>query len=245
MKTNRFVIVVPFRNCFSYIKECANSIINQDYDNWIAIFADDNSFDYSSKQIPKHDKIIYTKNEERITALPNIHKAITTANLSEEDIICLLDGDDHLIGNDVLTLLNDMYQDETLLTYGQYQFSNGNIGHCKPYTKEEFDNLRKGSYWASHIRTFKFKLYKELISQDPSLSCYKNVKGEFFTMTYDVAIMTPLMEIAGFKRIKFNPKPIYYYRLHNNNDHIVNWGLQKDIEQEIFAKNKFREINIS
>jgi len=60
-------------------------------------------------------------------------------------------------------------------------------------------------------------------------------------MTYDVAIMTPLMEIAGFERIKFNPKPIYYYRLHNNNDHIVNWGLQKDIEQEIFAKNKFKE----
>lgn len=244
MKKNRFVFIVPFRNCFSYIKECANSIINQEYENWIAVFADDYSFDYSSKQIPKHKNIRYVRNEERMTALPNIHKAIMVSDLEEEDVICLLDGDDYLIDNKALDILNSLYQDDTLLTYGQYQYSNGNMGHCKSYTKEEFDNLRNGSYWASHIRTFKFKLYKELLIQDPSLSCYKNKDGEFFKMTYDIAMMTPLMEIAGFERIKFNPKPIYYYRLHNNNDHMVNWALQKDIEKEIFSKNKFMEISI-
>ena len=94
------------------------------------------------------------------------------------------------------------------------------LGHCKAYTDEEFLNLRKGGYWASHIRTFKYKLYKELVRQDPDLLCYKDIDGNFYTITYDVAIMTPLMEIAGFDRVKFNPNPVYFYRLHEQNDHV-------------------------
>lgn len=241
MKNHKLIFIIPFRNCFPYLKECAVSLINQDYENWVALFSDDKSFDYSEKAIPNHDKIFYHRNEERITALPNIHQAILRANPNPDDIICLLDGDDHLIGNDVMKLVNEMYQDNTLLTFGQYQYSNGNIGHCRPYQEEEFNRLREGSYWASHLKTFKYKLYLEMMNQDPELSCYKNKKSKYFTMTSDIALMTPLMEIAGFERVKFNPKPVYMYRLHSNNDHMTDFNLQKNIEQEILSKPKFKK----
>jgi hypothetical protein len=78
-----------------------------------------------------------------------------------------------------------------------------------------------------------------MMNQDPELSCYKDKNGDFYTITYDVAIMTPLMEIAGFNKIKFNPEPVYYYRIHQQNDHFVDPNLQKSVADEIFAKSKF------
>ena len=239
---NRFVFIVPYRNVINYIQDCAKSIIGQKYQNWIAIFCDDASNDGTSFNLPKDDRFILRKNKERLTALPNIHYGIVESNLDDEDIICILDGDDFLITDEALNILNDLYNDETLLTYGQYVWPNGQIGHCKPYTKQEFKQLRNGGYWASHMRTYKYKLYKELMSQDPELSCFKDKNGNFYTMSCDVATMTPLMEIAGFERIKFNPNPVYYYRIHQQNDHFVDPKLQKEVADELFAKNSFQEM---
>ena len=241
---NRLVLIIPYRNVKNFITDCINSIKSQKYDNWIAIFCDDASTDGTSDLIPKNDKFIVRKNENRITALPNIHYGIVNSNLNDEDVICILDGDDLLIRQDAFQIIDSLYNDNTLLTYGQYIWPNGQVGHCKAYTKEEFNNLRNGGYWASHIRTFKYKLYKEFVEIDPELSYFKNTKNEFYTITYDVAIMTPLMELAGFERVKFNPTPVYYYRIHQQNDHFVDPQLQKSVADEIFAKPKLNTIYV-
>ena len=44
-------------------------------------------------------------------------------------------------------------------------------------------------------------------------------------MTYDVCIMLPLMEMAGLNNIYFNNIPIYFYRLHSNNDHANQYAI--------------------
>ena len=239
MKNNRFVFIIPFRNVKDFISQCSDTLLKQDNKNWIAIFCDDESNDGTINNIQKDDRFIIRRNEKRITALPNIHFGIIESNLEEEDVVCLLDGDVFLIRKDALDIINNLYQDETLLTYGQYVWPNGQPGHCIAYTKDSFEKLRTGGYWASHMRTFKYKLYKELMNQDPELSCYKDKDGNFYTITYDVAIMTPLMEIAGFERVKFNTEPVYYYRIHQQNDHFVDPTLQKSVAGEIFAKPKF------
>ena len=246
---NKFVFIIPFRNVKEFIKQCYTSIIVQDNKNWIAIFCDEESTDLTLDVIKDDefvknnpDKFIFRKNKKRITALPNIHNAIIENNLNDEDIICILDGDDFLIRKDAINIIDNLYQDDTLLTYGQYIWPSGNIGHCHAYTSESFKGVRNGNYIASHLRTFKFKLYKELLKQDPNLNCYKDRNGNFYTITYDIAIMVPLMEIAGFDRIKFNPTPVYYYRLHPQNDHFVDAPLQKKIANEIFAKTPFKKI---
>jgi hypothetical protein len=163
--------------------------------------------------------------------------------LNDDDIICILDGDDYLIRPDSIDLIDEFYRDGALLTYGQYIASAGNIGHCRAYTRESFSHVRDSrEYWASHLRTFKYKLYKEIMIQDPNLSCFKDNNGEMYRMTYDVAIMVPLLEIAGFDKVKFNPTPVYYYRIHPQNDYSVDPKLQYGIADEIYGKKKFNQV---
>jgi len=245
MIENKLIFIVPFRNCFNYIEECANSLLSQDYTNWVAYFSDDKSFDYTHTKIPKNEHFVYHRNEERLTALMNIHETIKRVSPNPNDIICILDGDDYLCRVDAMKIVNSLYQDKTLLTYGQYLFPWGEIGHSKAYKDEVhfLTNLRNG-FVASHLRTFKYKLYKKFMDMDPNLTHFKSENGEFFSMTYDVAIMTPLMEIAGFDRIKFNEIPIYQYRLHENSDQNISRETQLKFEKEIYRKQPFQKQEI-
>lgn len=52
----------------------------------------------------------------------------------------------------------------------------------------------------------------------------------------DIALMFPLLEISGYERTFANLVPIYFYRLHENNDYYINRQLQYDIEMEIRKK---------
>ena len=94
---NNFVFIIPFRNVANYIDICTKSLLLQSYKNWKAIFIDDVSNDGSMLKIPNDPRFIKIINEERVTALPNIHNAIINNKLEEEDIICILDGDDYLL----------------------------------------------------------------------------------------------------------------------------------------------------
>lgn len=240
---NRLIFIIPFYNVARFIEECAVSLIEQNYDNWHAIFVDDKSYDNSSEKIPYDERFSLIKNNVRKTALPNIHEAIMGAGLDDEDIICILDGDDKLARQDACSMTNDIYNHyDPLLVYGQYISSEGWMGHCAPYNRLAFSILRRGQYLASSLRTFKYKLYKEIIRQDPELKCYKDRNGQMYKMTYDVAIMTPMMEIAGFDKVVFNPEPIYYYRIHPNNDFAINGKLQSSISSEIANKPKFQQV---
>lgn len=239
---NRFVFIIPFRNVAPYIRECASSLINQSNKNWIAHFIDDVSTDDTLSNIPPDSRFSFKRNEERLTALPNIHNGIMDLNLNDEDVICILDGDDLLIRPDAIDILDKMYIDGALLTYGQY-VTTQSVGHCRPYTTETFKHVRDSrEYWASHLRTFKFKLYKEIMVQDPNLDCYKDSNGEMYRSCYDVAIMVPLLEIAGFDKVKFNPVPLYFYRIHPQNDYSVDPVLQYAIADEVYNKKKFKQI---
>lgn len=239
MDTN-FLVVVPFHNAGPFLPDCAASLISQTHTSWRAVFADDASTDGGLGRVPSDPRFTMVRSERRQTALENIHNTIVAADPDPEDVICLVDGDDFLTRADALALVSALYgRPGTMLTYGQYVWPNGMPGHCRAYTRDTFASLRAGGYWASHLRTFKYGLYKEMMRQDPELSCYRDGTGEFYRTCYDVAMMTPLMEIAGFEGVAFNPHPLYYYRQHPANDHVVDRGAQKRAEVEIFAKRPF------
>jgi glycosyltransferase involved in cell wall biosynthesis len=239
--TNRFVFIVPFFNAKKFIKECADSLISQNYKNWVAIFCDDASTDGTVDNIPEDDRFFIKILKNRVGGLMNIHMCIVESMLEDDDIICILDGDDKLLINNSINIINDLYDDNTLLTYGQYITSYGKLGHSQAYTKESFSKLRKIGFITSHIKTFKYKLYKEFLRLDPNLDQYKDDTGNWYNHACDVAKMIPLIEIAGFDKIKFNPIPIYYYRIHNNN--IENTELQKKNASHIFSKPSLNKFN--
>jgi len=43
----------------------------------------------------------------------------------------------------------------------------------------------------------------------------KDVSGDFYKMTYDVAIMYPILEMAGHSKVAFNDTILYIYRSSN------------------------------
>ncbi len=246
MKDPRFIIIIPFYNAKNYLRECLDSILGQAYPNWLAVCADDHSDDGSSEIIPADERMIKIYNNSRVTALPNIVNAILhcSADYRDDDILCLLDGDDKFLHPYSLSIVNELYlaNPACLLTYGQYITSLGRLGSCEPYAEWEFAELRKCKKGASHLKTFRWKLYKEFLRQDSDLKAYKDSNGNFYTMSSDPALMYPLLEIAGFENIKFNKHPVYWYRIHEKNDSTVDIQKQKKIDAEIRLKRKFKPV---
>jgi hypothetical protein len=164
---------------------------------------------------------------------------LTTLDFGDEDIIAIMDGDDYLLHEYALDIVNEIYnQQNCFVSFGQYLFSTGQYGHCYGYNYEEFANLRQLDWRASHLKTFKFKIYKEFINQDKSLTSYLDENGAFYK-AYDVALMVPLLEISGYSKVFFNKEPIYLYRLHDLNESNLDVNLQKNVQKHVNSKQPF------
>jgi glycosyltransferase involved in cell wall biosynthesis len=241
----RFIIIICFYNARDYIRECIDSVLMQTHSNWLAVCMDDHSDDGSSTLLPDDPRLIKRFNENRLLALQNIYNAIVNSGIeyTGDDVICILDGDDKFLHPFALEIVQNYFRESPscLLTFGQFITSFGRLGHCRPYSEWEFQQLRKTDYRASHLKAFKWTLYQEFLNQDRDLNSYKDSHGNFFSMTYDLALMLPLMEIAGFGNIRFNKHPIYWYRKYNRNDSTENGPLQKQIDLLVRSKPKFKQ----
>lgn len=240
---SKIVILVPYYNAKSYLTECFLSLIHQSYNNFEIALLDDCSTDGAGQDLPISPvKVVRFCPEFRSFALHNIGIFLKEGGYRDDDIIIIVDGDDYLYHNHVLKDINRIYKTEScLLTYGQYYTTSKEAGHCQPYQSHEFSMVRKLDWRASHLKTFKYGLFIELLRQDPMYNAFKNRDGLFYEMTYDIALMIPLLEIAGFDNCFFNSDINYIYRLHPANDASRNRRLQMAIEEEIRAKPSFKK----
>lgn len=244
MKNNPIKVITPFYNAGKFLLKNVRVSTTQRYDNYKIIFIDDCSTDGSWAKIPKNDdRVIAIRNEERKTALENIHDAVMN-HCDPEDIVVLMDGDDWFPTRNVLAEVNEFYNDQNCwVSYGQATWTNGQRGFAKPYTFDQFHDLRNSPFLVSHLRTFRAGLYHQIADQDENFSCLKDSEGNFYRMTYDVAIMYPLMEMAGFNKVKYCNKIWYVYNRDNPiSDDKVNQQLQWDIHKEINQKKPFRQV---
>ena len=245
LKKNKIKVIVPFYNPGDFLEICIKSIMSQNYDNFQVIFIDDASTDNSWNKLPHNDlRVMCIKNESNLTALPNLHNAIVN-HCDKDDLVCIVDGDDWLAKKNALSYINDFYNENNCwFMYGNSTASDGTNIVSKAYNEESFKRIREGFYFVSHIRTFKAGLYHKIKDQDENFSCLKDINGNFYKMTYDVAMFVPMLEMAGFNRIKFNEKVLYVYNRQNPlSDCYVNENLQKSIHIEINKKNKFKKID--
>lgn len=186
------------------------------------------------------------KGSTRATALPNLHNAIMHFCTDPEDIVVILDGDDWLASRSSLSFINNFYNEnpETWIMYGSAIWTDGRKCCSSPYPIYEFKNLRTAPFRISHIRTFRAGLYHQIKEQDATFACMKNKKGEWYTSAYDVALMYPLLEMAGFDHTKHNKKPLYVYNRDNPiSDDKVDQQLQWSIHEEILNKTPFHKID--
>jgi hypothetical protein len=153
-------------------------------------------------------------------------------NMADDDIIALVDLDDKLLP-DALGVVQEAYRQspDILLTYGSYVCASGKPSQfCKQY--KSGIEIRKVPWWGSHLKTFKYKLWKRL-----PLGELLDADGQWIQFAGDLAIMIPLMEIAGLDRCAFIDKPIYWYNdLNPENEHKVDRKGQLEAERWIRSK---------
>ena len=232
------VIFIPSYNNSAWCKDNLKSTI-QDYSNYRIIYVDDCSTDTTLQEVeafkqefPEHaQKITVIKNSERQGALANAFMVISAC--ADQEIVVFLDGDDFLSGKDVLKKLNQVYSSpDVWLTYGSLTMwpHTGSAFHAHRIPEEfiqSHDGIRRWPYAATHLRTFYAGLFKKI--QKESLL----YEGEFYSMAWDIALMTPMLEMAR-ERHTFITDILYVYNTSNPiSDHNVNRGLQLRLHNHI------------
>jgi len=237
----KFVIVIPsYKNSQWCIKNI-NSALGQNYSQYRIIFVDDCSPDNTFAKVSeivanslKKDIVSISRNTERKGALHNLYDMIHSC--ADDEIILTLDGDDWLFNADVLNKLNGVYANDVWITYGQYQNStDGAIGISRAIPMHVINNnsFRQAPWSASHLRTFYAWLFKKIRKEDLMHG------GKFYSMSWDLMIMFPMLEMAG-DHSQFIPDILYVYNMENPiNDHKVNVKLQQQLDREVRQKLRY------
>jgi glycosyltransferase involved in cell wall biosynthesis len=167
-------------------------------------------------EITKCNKVNAWRSNKRLTALPNIHNAIINASQDPDDIIFILYGDDWLVNKNVLSKINDYYnQTNCLLTYGSAKLSDGKKCYSGPYSEKEFSVIRRITSKLSHPITFKNSLYSKFMETDPLFKSFTDENGSWFSCCSNMAIFYPLAELAGFNNVLHIKDVIYIYNVDN------------------------------
>ena len=167
-------------------------------------------------EITKCTKVNAWRSNKRLTALPNIHNAIMNMSQDPDDIIFILYGDDWLVNKNVLSKINDYYNDSNcLLTYGSAKLSDGKKCYSNPYTEKEFSVIRRITSKFSHPITFRKSLYSKLEEVDPNFNSFTDNEGKWFSCCSNMALFYPLAELAGFNNVLHIKDLIYIYNIDN------------------------------
>lgn len=243
MNNLHFKIIIPCYNVEKWIKNTLISVLEQEYQNYQCIIIDDLSSDGTQniieQLIKNNNNFIFIKNKTKKYALKNIVEGIKISNPLDEDIIVTLDGDDWFSNKKVLNTLKNVYEEnQCLLTYGSYcEIPGYKIGaEASEYSEEvKKNNLYRQDRWrASHLRTFKYKLWKNIKDED-----LRDTDGNYYRMTWDQAFMLPMLEMSGGK-IEYIKDILYCYNRENPiNDDKINSFLQQKTQWIIRNKEKY------
>jgi glycosyltransferase involved in cell wall biosynthesis len=235
----RIVVVIPSYNNKEWYQWNLDSVFAQEYPHWRIIYTDDCSSDGTGDLVEAYirehgfeGRVTLIKNTTRRRALENLYTMIHSCD--DDEIVVVLDGDDALVSPNVLQCINLLYRVKNIwLTYGQFrEWPTRKIGFCKAYDREVIDSgtFRQVIDGPSHLRTFYAGLFKKIKKEDLMKD------GAFFEMTYDLAIMFPMLEMAR-ERHFFVTHVLVLYNVENQiNDHKVDQEKQAALAEYIRQK---------
>lgn len=130
----------------------------------------------------------------------------------DNEIIACLDGDDWLTEG-ALDHVQRAHDAGALVTYGSYVCADGRPGHGRRMTSEELENPRLHPWVASHLKTFRADLFREI-----DLADLKDPNGDWLVHARDMALMFPLLELAR-PFVVHIPEILYVYNYANSFEH--------------------------
>lgn len=209
MKNYSYYFLVRSWNNFEYFDLCINSLLSQ-HGNFTILYVDDCS-DYTRSQ-QQHIKSrlkghIVIFNTERKYSLRNAYETIHTYVTNPQAIVVNVDGDDWLIQNKVLTVLNNVYKTtHCALTYGNcIYWAPKNSLHGKlasrvnpsintRYTRqvEESNTYRKQYFIPLHLRSWRASAFMRIYKKS-----FLRPDGSWIRFCEDQAIFYPLLEMSS------------------------------------------------
>ena len=222
MRSN-FFVTVPYWNS-RWIEQCLDSIRLQTYPHFRVVIVDDastdGSYDKTLAWLKKADdnRFSIIRNKVNVGSTTGGYiKAIDSAKLDGEDIIVTVDGDDWLSDNGVFEHLDNVYNSKkALMTYGQFMPVGGE--YSQPCAKvPDTATYRKSGLWqgrsyASHLRTFKKKVFDKINRKD---FIDPHDKTKYIQAGSDMPLIFGLLEICGNERSVFIDRVMYIYNNHN------------------------------
>lgn len=210
-----FRIVIIGWNVGTYLERCLKSVIDQEYKDWTACVvldpSGDNSHSIASKYSILDERIKLVLNSNREYATSNIIRSIDEQPCQDGDVIVTLDGDDWFSDNKSLSIVKGYYDryPNLLVSHGSWVSYPDPLARNNnyPYSTEDWQKgIRRVPWRASHLRTFKYKVWKHVNKED-----LKGPDGLYARVAWDLAIMFPMLELSGHSRVIFVPELIYTY----------------------------------
>jgi glycosyltransferase involved in cell wall biosynthesis len=247
------VVVIPSYNNALWYERNLRSVLQQEatYSNFSIVYVDDKSTDGTGNLVSQF--IEQNKLQDRIKLIRNTHNQGALANLftvisqyPPNTTIVTIDGDDWLAHNAVLLMINNIYDKyRVLITYGSYQsypYNQNLEKYNLPVAQEVINNrsyrTMSGLFTLSHVRTFKAGLFQRVKLEDLKYD------GKFFDVSWDLAIMFPMLEMAGDNVIRVPTKSLIYNVATGLNDHKLRRSRQKLFGSIIRSMPKYHELSL-
>lgn len=216
----RFAILVSAFHAEAYIERCLRSALMQDYPHFRLFFIDDFSADGTGTRgraeiarYPHRCDVMHWTSTGRQGILANQIKMIEQCR--EDEVMVCLDGDDQLAHPSVLSLLAKVYADpDVWCTYGSYEYDhesrnpNGNARGISQQIPPDH-HTRHAGWCSSHLKTFYAWLARCICPEDLKF------RGEWIDAAPDLALMFPLIEMAGPEHARYIEQVLYYYNGRN------------------------------
>ena len=237
------VILTGFYNAEEYIERCLGSIMGQTHKDFKCYITHDLSTDNSVKLIKEmisgDDRfILIDDNEKKLYQAGNFDKVIrNNPNITDDELLIEVDGDDYLPDSKVFARINDLYKDDNIwIANGSFRYHNGQIGFSSKQTN--FDNLRNTNFTASHIRTWRAFLWRNIKEED-----LRDENGDYWQWSGDLCFMFPMLEMAGEEHYHFMTDVNYVYNAENPiNEHKVDMSMVTDHATRIRNKIPYKRL---
>lgn len=244
-KQNKFIIISTVYNKSKWVRFNVNSVKQQSYSNYLAVYGYDKSTDdtleHLSDAVGNDDKFFIYHNSNPgcfLNCFMGTYNHLKElGQIQPDDIIIEIDGDDWLLHPFVLQYLNQVYQNDNIwMTYGQYiHYPSGELGgHYHLHLDDIVDannSYRTHTFPYSHLKTYKAFLLDKITDED----LIDPVTGKYFNAAADFALCMPLVEMAGKSRIFRVDEPLYVYNVSTDLESETNnrVDLQKQVEMRI------------
>ena len=238
---NKFHIVCTSFNNEKWTEACLSSILNQTYTNYQILFIDDcsidNTYEIATEIAKDYDQLTVIKNKYRRRRAYNIMMFNDIIPKDNEDIITFVDGDDWLYDETILEKINNEYENNDYwMTYGQFviwPLGNKTKTHGTKYSDDVINNnlFRQDIWRASHLRTFKWFLYKNINKND-----IKDNNNNYYTMCEDLITSFACLEMSPKEKIGVIDYITYIYNGDIENRNKIKNQYINDNENEAWHK---------